>query len=100
MAVAPVSGTTLEIKAKGIIAKGEMTGTQITVKKDSQVVMQSVLSCPQRILDIRQQLMSNKTIVDKNGVLTFDIDYIFPSLSLSAGVILGASMNGHITWKQ
>lgn len=93
------NGSALTINQKGIIANGEIIGTKIVVKKDSQVVTNVVPSCPNVIVALRQKLQSNGTILDKNGILTFESDYLFNSLSQSACVILGMSANGKSCWK-
>ncbi len=48
---------------------------------------------------IKDKLISNKTLIEKENVFIFADDYIFDSLSASAAVVLGRSASGPKEWK-
>lgn len=95
-----VNSSKLVISSKGIVAKGEIVDSKIIVKKGSQVVKSANVSCQQTIVNIRKDLITNGIIVDENGIMTFNCDYGFKSLSGAAGVILGSSVSGKEVWKK
>lgn len=88
------------IKAtRGADAKAVATNEGIVVTKGSMIATSTVPSTPDRIIALRQELISSDVVVDQNGQLVFSRDYLFSSPSTAAAVVLGRTANGRIEWK-
>lgn len=85
----------LQLAGRGASAKGFSKGNgSILVLAGSRISEEVVPSLQKNYLDLRRQLQENQVIVD--GV--FVQDYLFPSVSAAAAVILGRSANGRTEW--
>jgi hypothetical protein len=98
---APVAtvGEELYIDAKGV----EATGVQLTdgfmVKKGSSITSELTDSFPSTCREIRAELLKKEVVVSEKGKLVFTQDFVFNSPWASASVILGASRNGLLCWR-
>ena len=85
--------------ARGANAQGQQTSDGFVVLKDSEIASSTVDSYPEGWKTSRQELINNKTIVEKNGKLIFENDYLFNSPSAAAAIVMGRSANGLMEWK-
>jgi len=85
--------------ARGANAQGQQTSDGFVVLKDSEIASSTVDSYPEGWKNSRQELINNKTIVEKNGKLIFENDYLFNSPSAAAAIVMGRSANGLMEWK-
>ena len=85
--------------ARGANAQGQQTSDGFVVLKDSKIASSTVDSYPEGWKNSRQELINNKTIVEKNGKLIFENDYLFNSPSAAAAIVMGRSANGLMEWK-
>ena len=93
-------GGTLFCRMKGAEARGQRTSNGFVIFKGSTAVLKerpSTQSYPY-VMTQRQQLISDGTLVEKNGFLLFTRDAEFSSPSAAAVVIHGGSANGLTAW--
>lgn len=76
-------------------ADGNICGNGFVVLKGSQISKNETKSCPNGIRTRRAQLVTDAKVTD--GIFTEDV--FFTSSSTAASVVLGASANGKIEWK-
>ena len=67
--------------------------------KGSQVKKVTVPSCHEYLINLRQKLIQNEILTEKNGNYQFSQDYVFNSPSTAGGVVIGRSTNGWTKWK-
>jgi hypothetical protein len=94
-------GSILVSRVKGAEARGQRTANGFVVFQGSTAVSKerpSADSYPY-VLTQRKQLITDGTLVAKNGLLVFTKDTEFSSPSAAAAVIHGGSANGLIAWK-
>jgi hypothetical protein len=94
-------GGTLICRMKGAVATGQRTTNGFVVFKGSTAVLEerpSTESYPYVVAQ-RKQLIAERTLVEKNGLLEFTKDVEFSSPSAAAVVIHGGSANGLTSWK-
>lgn len=84
---------------KDIKAEGDLIDDGFVVFKGSQAKKETVPSCHEYLINLRQNLLQNKIIVENGGNYEFMEDYVFNSPSTAGGVILGRSTNGWTEWK-
>jgi hypothetical protein len=89
----------LILNARSIRAEGDLVDDGFVVFKDSQARIDSVPSCHEYLINLRQKLVQSEILREENGVLKFMQDYIFNSPSTAGGVVLGRSTNGWVQWK-
>jgi len=89
----------LFLKAKGIEACGEEISEGFIVRAGSQAVKEAVMSCHSYLIALRQSLIQQGVLLEKEFYYLLTQDYIFNSPSTAAGVLLGNSTNGRIAWK-
>lgn len=87
------------LKGRNIKAEGNLIDDGFVVFKESQVKKNPVPSCPEYLIELRQKLIQNKILIEKDKEYIFTQDYIFNSPSAAAGFVLGRSVNGWINWK-
>lgn len=82
-----------------ITASGQESLTGFTVFKDSTMRKEETNTIPAFVHSLRQDIIGANVVVDSGDYYTFTRDYVFPSPSSAAGVILGRSANGRTEWK-
>jgi len=86
-------------KGKDALAKGEYTEDGLVVFADSSCNLEEVRSTKIYIRNARQKLIEEGILHKENNVYKFNSNYIFPSPSQAAGVVLGREANGWDEWK-
>ncbi|MCC5876742.1 MAG: GIY-YIG nuclease family protein [Candidatus Sumerlaeia bacterium] len=90
---------TLKLSSKGVIAMGEETGEGFTVYMGSQLVREDTPAIPEKVKIIRQELLTNGVIVDRESAYEFTQDFSFTSPSLASSVILARASSGLKNWR-
>lgn len=81
----------------GVSATGEYLEDGFVVHKGSQAKLQLVNSAT--FTSSRQKLIDSGILVEKEGVLVFEEDYLFSSPSSAGSQVLGRNTNGWDKWK-
>lgn len=89
----------LFLNGRNIKAEGDLIDDGFVVFKGSQAKKETVPSCHEYLINLRQKLFQNEIIIEKNGNYEFVQDYVFNSPSTAGGVVLGRSTNGWTKWK-
>lgn len=89
----------LFLNGRNITAEGDLIDDGFVVFKGSQVKKETVPSCHEYLINLRQKLLNNEIIIDKGENYEFVQDYVFNSPSTAGGVVLGRSTNGWTKWK-
>ncbi len=84
---------------RGADAKGLLTSEGFVVLKASLIASGVVSSFTSGYKKLRDKLLKEKTIIEDNGSLFLDHDYIFSSPSTAAVIVLGRPANGLTEWK-
>lgn len=91
---------TFLIKAvRGANAKGESTSDGFLVFKNSKAAFSTSPSITDNLVKLRDTLIENGTLLEKEGELYFPEDYLFSSPSAAASIVLGRNANGLTEWK-
>lgn len=69
------------------------------VLKNSRVALTVTASISPYLIKLRQDLVKNGVLAEKNGYYLVEEDYSFSSPSLAASVVLGRNTNGRSEWK-
>jgi hypothetical protein len=93
------SGIPLFLKSKGVEARGLETSQGFMVRAGSHAVLTEVPSCHAYLKELRAALVDNGVLKSTGKIYTFTQDYLVPSPSTAAGVVLGRSANGRTEWK-
>ncbi len=95
------SGGTLFCRMKGAEARGHRTPDGFVVLQDSTAVLQERQSAKKwpYIVTLRNQLIADGSLDQKDGFYRFTRDVEFSSPSAAASVIEGGSANGLIEWR-
>ena len=86
--------------AHGAKAQGEPTSDGFVVFKDSKFATSFVKSYAPTLIKLRQQLIDQNLLIEKNNELILTEDYIFGSPSTAAAIVMGRNANGLTEWKQ
>jgi hypothetical protein len=89
----------LFLNGRNVKAEGDLIDDGFVVFKGSQVKKETVPSCLEYLINLRQKLIQNEILVEKDGNYEFTQDYVFNSPSTAGGVVLGRSTNGWTKWK-
>ena len=89
----------LFLNGRNVKAEGDLIDDGFVVFKGSQAKKETVPSCHDYLINLRQKLLNNEIIIEKNGNFEFAQDYVFNSPSTAGGVVLGRSTNGWTKWK-
>jgi len=89
----------LLLSGRNIKAEGDLIDDGFVVFKDSQAKKNTVPSCHEYLITLRNKLIQNEILIESNENYRFSQDYIFNSPSTAGGVILGRSTNGWTKWK-
>ncbi|MCX6028470.1 MAG: GIY-YIG nuclease family protein [Chloroflexi bacterium] len=92
-------GYDLQLKARGIEARGIDLPEGFVVRAGSTAVKVEVRSIYPNLADLRRALLGKGVLSDAGEVYRLTQDYTFNSPSTAAGVLLGRSANGRIEWK-
>ncbi len=76
-----------------------MTTGEIVVRAGSVVKGQPAPSMPKGALKLRESLLSDGVLVDKDQKIVFGMDYAFPSASAAAAIVAGISIAGTTSWR-
>lgn len=93
------STTEFLLSARGVQARGYESPQGFTVREGSSAASDHVKSCHDYLVKLRRALVENGVLVSEDGLLRFSQDYVFASPSTAAGVVLGRSSNGRVSWK-
>lgn len=85
--------------ARGADAQGEPTADGFLVFKGSKAAATTSPSMTDNVTRIRNRLLENEVIVEKNEELLFPDDYLFSSPSAAASIVMGRNANGLTEWK-
>jgi predicted GIY-YIG superfamily endonuclease len=97
--LAPIAQPMLQLKARGVVAKGHETQEGFVVHAGSQVALTEVPSLQDHVRALRSNLVANGVLVAADGTYGVTQDYTFNSPSTAAAVVLGRSSNGRAEWK-
>jgi hypothetical protein len=89
----------LFLNGRNVKAEGDLIDDGFVVFKGSQVKKETTPSCHEYLINLRQKLIQNEILIEKNDNYEFVQDYVFNSPSTAGGVILGRSTNGWTKWK-
>jgi hypothetical protein len=93
------SGYIFYLTGRGIKAEGNLIEEGFVVYKGSQCKMETVPSCHEYLVNLRENLLHDGILSLEEGNYIFTEDYLFSSPSTAGGVILGRSTNGWTQWK-
>lgn len=95
------SGGTLFCRMKGAEGRGHRTPDGFVVLQGSTAVLQERQSAKRwpYVVALREKLIAEGTLVQKDGFYRFTKDVEFSSPSAAAAVIEGGSANGLIEWR-
>jgi uncharacterized protein DUF4357 len=96
---AQATGRALYLNAKGVQAQGSEAADGFVVRAGSAAVKAEVPSCHVYLKELRGALVENGVLRASGDGYSFTQDYVFPSPSTAAGVVLGRSANGRTEWK-
>jgi len=89
-----------EIKgARGANAKGIPTSAGFVVLKDSEIATSTVNSLTSSFKKLRDKIINDKIVIEKDGKLIFSRDFEFSSPSTAAVMVMGRNANGLTEWK-
>lgn len=86
-------------RVRGCDASGELVEDGFVVREGSKSRIELTPSAPESVKSNRQRLLDSGVIEERDGVYVYLQDYLFPSPSAAAQVVLGASANGWVEWK-
>ena len=97
----PQPGGVLICRNKGAMARGQRTANGFVVYEGSTAVLKQRRLAHHYPGDLarRNQMIADKTLVERDGALVFTKDVEFSSPSAAAQVVHGGTANGLITWK-
>jgi len=88
----------LFLNIKKINSKAILTEEGIVVKKDSEAFLVERESLGVSYKNLRKKLQEEKILIKKDDKLIFTQDYLFPSPSQAAAVLVGYAINGRNSW--
>ncbi len=92
------SNNDLYLNINKIDAKAILTEEGIVVKKDSEAFSKERDSLGLSYKNLRNKLQEEGVLVENGNKLLFTKDYLFPSPSQAAAVIVGYAINGRNSW--
>jgi len=93
------SKETFWCKGKGLVAKGQYTEEGFVVFTGSHMSKETTTSIHNYLVVKRESLITDHIVSFDDDKYIFEKDYLFPSPSTAAGVILGRAANGWTEWK-
>jgi len=88
-----------KIEGRGIKAQGDLVDDGFIVYKGSEAKLDTVPSCHDYLINLRNQLIKDDILINNGKHLSFNKNYVFSSPSTAGGVVLGRSTNGWTKWK-
>ena len=85
--------------ARGANAKGIPTSSGFVVFKNSEMATSTVKSLTESFRKLRDKIIEDKIVIEKDGKLIFPKDYEFSSPSTAATIVAGRNANGLTEWK-
>jgi hypothetical protein len=85
--------------ARGAEGQGEPTSDGFVVFKGSKAAGSTVTSMSPSLISLREKLVSEGILQNKEDCLEFSEDYIFSSPSTAAAIVMGRPANGLTEWK-
>lgn len=85
--------------ARGANGIGIPSSKGFIIFKNSEIATSTVDSMQKSLINIRQKLIDNQTIIQSENKLVFDKDYEFSSPSTAAAILMGRNANGLKEWK-
>jgi hypothetical protein len=85
--------------ARGADAQGEPSSEGFVVFKGSKATIKVTDSIPSGFKKLKQKLIIEKKLIEKEEFFEFSEDYIFSSPSTAAAIVIGRSANGLTEWK-
>ncbi len=85
--------------ARGADAQGQQTSDGFVVFKGSKIADSTVNSYSDTMCKLRDKLIEDGIIFEKNGIFVLQSDYLFSSPSAAAAIVMGRSANGLMEWK-
>jgi hypothetical protein len=87
--------------------KGRGFEAQLLITRDRELVLQKGSKCrlkttntvPEGVASLRSTLLEKSVLIEKDGALILNTDYIFRSVTAAAAMVVGASINGRTAWK-
>jgi hypothetical protein len=76
-----------------------MTNEGFAVLKDSEIATSTTKSFPENLKNLRNELIKQGVIKNREDKLIFKDDYLFSSPSSAAAIVMGRSANGLTEWK-
>jgi len=89
----------LQLSGKDSRAEGSETALGFVVYRDAVVRAAAVKTTPLFVCSLRDRLMKEGVLVQDGKQLRLTQDYLFPSPSTAAAVVMGRNANGRIEWK-
>lgn len=88
-----------KLEGRGIKAQGDLVDDGFIVYKGSEAKLDTVPSCHDYLINLRNQLIKDDILLNNGKHLFFNKNYVFSSPSTAGGVVLGRSTNGWTKWK-
>lgn len=88
-----------KLEGRGIKANGDLVDDGFIVYKGSEAKLDTVPSCHDYLINLRNQLIKDDILINNGKHLYFNKNYVFSSPSTAGGVVLGRSTNGWTKWK-
>lgn len=89
----------LFLNERGAKAQGREVSDGFVVLKGSRARASEVESIHEFMRDLRRQLIQRGVMTSEGDGYVFTQDFRFGSPSTAAGVLVGASANGRVAWK-
>ena len=89
----------LYLTGRGIKAEGDLIDDGFVIFKGSQAKLKTAPSCHERIINLRKRLIQDGVLEVHESFLLFKENYPVGSPSTAASIIMGASINGWLKWK-
>jgi len=86
-------------KGKKAYAEGEFTDDGLVVHKGGRCTLNETPTAGSWVINSRQKLIKEGILKEEDGMLVFQLDYIFNSPSAAASTILARRANGWTEWK-
>lgn len=86
-------------KGEDASAIGELIDDGFLVHKGGKCTLKLTPSAGPWVTNMRNKLLDSKVLIEENGWLVFQADYIFDSVSSAAAAVLARRSNGWIEWK-
>ncbi len=86
-------------KGKNVFGEGEYQEDGFVVYKGAKAKKELAPTCNSTVHNLRERLINDKILIEKEDVYVFNEDYSFNSPSAAASQILARHANGWLEWK-